>query len=55
MVVRQGGTQEKKIANPINENDNHTIWLLKEVHHEKPNQSLSEIIVIQVVFSRVNE
>ena len=49
MVVRQGGTQGKKIANPINENENHTIWLLKEVHHEKLNQSLSEIIVIQVV------
>ena len=30
-------------------NEINTIWLLKEVHHEKPNQSLSEIIVIQVV------
>ena len=53
MVVRQGGTQGKKIANPINENENHTIWLLKEVHHEKPNQSLSEIIVIQVVLCTI--
>ena len=49
MVVTRGGTLGKKIANPINENENHTIWLLKEVHHEKPNQSLSENIVIQVV------
>ena len=47
------GTQGKKIANPINENENHTIWLLKEVHHEKPNQSLSEIIVIQVVLCTI--
>ena len=57
--MRQGGTQGKKIANPINENENHTIWLLKEVHHEKPNQSLSEIIVIQGIMynnsSRFNE
>ena len=47
------GTQGKKIANPINANENHTIWLLKEVHHEKPNQSLSEIIVIQVVLCTI--
>ena len=53
MVLRQGGTQGKKIANPINANENHTIWLLKEVHHEKPNQSLSEIIVIQVVLCTI--
>ena len=53
MVVRQGGTQGKKIANPINETENHMISLLKEVHHEKPNESLSEIIVIQVVLCTI--
>ena len=47
------GNTRKEVSNPINENENHTIWLLKEVHHEKPNQILSEIIVIQVVLCTI--